>query len=76
MIKLDPAIGSVKADQGQIEQVVKNLAVNARDAMPEGGKLALETATVSLDQAYARQHPGSNLFVFAVDTRFSECYKP
>lgn len=59
VMKLDPAVGSVKADQGQIEQVVMNLAVNARDAMPEGGKLALETATVTIDQAYMRHHPGS-----------------
>jgi PAS domain S-box-containing protein len=61
VMKLDPAVGSVKADQGQIEQVVMNLAVNARDAMPEGGKLALETATVTIDQAYARHHPGSKV---------------
>jgi len=59
VMKLDPAIGSVKADHGQIEQVVMNLAVNARDAMPNGGKLALETTTATFDQAYTRQHPGS-----------------
>jgi len=61
VMKLDPAIGSVKADHGQIEQVVMNLAVNARDAMPEGGKLALETATTYFDQNYTRQHPGSKV---------------
>ncbi len=58
-IKLDPAIGSVKADPGQIEQVVMNLAVNARDAMPSGGRLTIETADAVLDEMYARQHPGA-----------------
>jgi two-component system cell cycle sensor histidine kinase/response regulator CckA len=58
-IDLDPEIGTVKADQGQIEQVVMNLAVNARDAMPGGGKLLITTANVELDQTYARQHPGA-----------------
>jgi two-component system cell cycle sensor histidine kinase/response regulator CckA len=57
--KLDPELGRVKADQGQIEQVVMNLAVNARDAMPEGGKLVITTANVELDQTYARRHPGA-----------------
>jgi PAS domain S-box-containing protein len=54
---LDPALGSVKADQSQIEQVIINLAVNARDAMAHGGKLLIETANVTLDEDYARRHP-------------------
>jgi two-component system, cell cycle sensor histidine kinase and response regulator CckA len=50
-------LGTVKADPGQIEQVIMNLALNARDAMPNGGKLTLETENTELDDHYAREHP-------------------
>lgn len=58
-LALDPGLGSVKADQSQIEQVIMNLAVNSRDAMPAGGKLQIHTSNVVLDQSYTRHHPGS-----------------
>jgi signal transduction histidine kinase len=58
-LELDPALGNVMADQSQIEQVIMNLAVNARDAMPTGGKLKIQTTDVQLDQTYTWNHPGS-----------------
>ncbi len=68
----DNTLGSVKADPGQIEQVIMNLALNARDAMPRGGKLTLETSNALLDESYARRHqpavPGRYVMLAVSDT--------
>ena len=70
--ELDPNLGHIKADPGQVEQVIMNLVVNARDAMPEGGRIIIETQGVYLDERYHQQHsqvtPGDYVFLAVSDT--------
>ena len=65
-------LGNIKADPVQLEQVIMNLVVNARDAMPKGGKLSIETSNVYLDESYAREHvavdPGEYVMLAISDT--------
>lgn len=58
---LHPGVELVKADSGQIEQILMNLVVNARDAMPSGGRIVIQTARVVLDEQFARTHEGAAL---------------
>jgi two-component system, cell cycle sensor histidine kinase and response regulator CckA len=68
---LDPGLGAAKADSGQIAQVILNLVINARDAMPQGGKIVVETANIDLDNAYAAKHeplkPGAYVMLSVSD---------
>ncbi len=69
---LDPSLGKIEADPGQIEQILLNLVVNARDAMPTGGTLTVHTANVELDETFCRSRtglrPGPYVTVTATDT--------
>ncbi len=69
---LNPKVGRVMVDPGQFSQILMNLAINARDAMPQGGKLTIETANVFLDPVYTRRHvgvlPGAYVLLAVSDT--------
>jgi len=57
---LEAALPAIEADTGMIEQIIMNLSVNARDAMPKGGRLRIDTALVTIDDTYVQLHPESH----------------
>jgi len=73
-LTLAPSLGRVKVDQGQLEQAILNLALNSRDAMPQGGKLTIETSSAEIDEAHARENecarPGRYVVLSVSDTGF------
>jgi CheY-like chemotaxis protein len=72
--RLEPKLDRVKFDPGQIEQIIVNLVVNARDAMPQGGKITIQTSNVELDADYVAEHvearEGSHVMIAVSDTGF------
>src|SRR5207245_4028801 len=70
--RLSAGLGRTRADAGQLEQVIMNLVVNAKDAMPNGGKIIIQTANVTLDDSYRREHtfiqPGPYVMLSVSDT--------
>ena len=61
-----PNLGTVKVDPGQVDQILMNLVVNARDAMPDGGRLTIQTSNVELDESYAKKHDGVDAGLFVM----------